>query len=53
MSQKMTSEKEQELLEILELAKEGEQKLKKISETATNLAEKCQQWYEEAISKKR
>ncbi|WP_181280718.1 hypothetical protein [Aphanothece hegewaldii] len=43
---------EKELLEILELVKEEEQKLKKISETATNLAEQCQKWYEEAISKK-
>lgn len=48
----MIDETTKNFIEILELVKEEEQKLKKISEMATNLAEKCQKWYEEAISKK-
>lgn len=35
-----------ELLEMLELAKLGEQKLKEVAEMATALAQKCQRWHE-------
>lgn len=50
----MTKEiaKEKELLEILELAKMSEQKLKEASEIATAMAEKCQRWYEAAQAQK-
>lgn len=50
----MTQEipKEKELLEILELAKMGEQKLREASEMATAMAKKCQHWYEAAQAKK-
>lgn len=37
---------DKELLEILELAKVGEQKLKEAAEMATALAQKYQRWYE-------
>ncbi len=52
MKSEITANKEQELLEILELTKEGEQKLFEISEIATDLAEKCQRWYEGSSNKK-
>ncbi len=50
----MTQEipKEKELLEILELAKMSEQKLREASEMATAMAEKCQRWYEAAPAQK-
>lgn len=35
-----------ELLEILELAKVAEQKMREASEMATAMAQKCQRWYE-------
>ena len=47
MTQQITSEKEQELLEILELVQEGEEKLREISERSTELAQQCQSWYEQ------
>ena len=47
MTQQITSEKEQELLEILELVQEGEEKSREISEISTELAQKCQHWYEQ------
>jgi hypothetical protein len=47
MTQQITSDKEQELLEILELVQEGEEKLREISEKTTELAQKCQCWYEQ------
>ena len=37
---------DRELLEILELAKLGEQKLKEVAEMATAMAQKYQSWYE-------
>lgn len=37
---------EKELLEVLELAKVAEQKMREASEMATALAEKCKSWYE-------
>ncbi|WP_019502967.1 hypothetical protein [Pseudanabaena sp. PCC 6802] len=37
---------ENEILEILELAKVAEQKMKEASEIATGMSEKCQSWYE-------
>lgn len=52
MTKQKTSEQEKELLEILELAKEGEQKLQEISNLATKLAQKCQSWYEQRIPRK-
>jgi uncharacterized protein YbaR (Trm112 family) len=45
MNKKVTEQNQQELLEILALAKDGENKLKVISEKATILTEKCQDWY--------
>lgn len=48
MTQKVLDEKK--LLEILELAKIGEQQLKEISEMATAMAEKYQSWYEEGMA---
>ncbi len=50
----MTQEtpKEKELLEILELAKTSEQKLREASVMATTMAEKCQRWYEAAQAQK-
>lgn len=48
----MPVEKEKKLLEILELAKIGEQKLKEVSEMATAMAEKYQRWYEEGMARK-
>ncbi len=50
MTREVTNEKE--LLEILELAKTGEQKMREISERAEALALKCQRWYEEAAGTK-
>ncbi|GEM_PF-4519525 len=50
MTQKTLDEKK--LLEILELAKIGEQQLKEISEMATAMAEKYQGWYEEGMARK-
>ncbi len=50
MKSEITSNKEQELLEILELTQEGEQKLQEISELATELAAQCQRWYEAGIT---
>jgi hypothetical protein len=44
MTQKVPDEKE--LLEILELAKIAEQKMREASEMATAMAQKCQSWYE-------
>lgn len=52
MTQQVTSEKDEELLDLLELAKEGEQKLKEIGEMATELAQKCQCWYEEGMARR-
>lgn len=53
MTQQITSDKEQELLEILELVQEGEEKLKEISEISTELAHKCQRWYEESMERQK
>lgn len=50
MTEKVLNEKK--LLEILELAKTGEQQLKEISEMATAMAEKYQRWYEEGMARK-
>lgn len=50
MNSEVILNKEQELIEILELAKEGEQKLLEISEIATELAEKCQYCHESAVT---
>lgn len=50
MTQKVPNE--QELLEILELAKIGEQQMREISDRAEALALKCQRWYEEATATK-
>lgn len=47
MTQQIASDKEQELLEILDLVQEGEEKLREISEKSTELAQKCQGWYEQ------
>lgn len=44
MTQKVLDEKE--LLEILELAKIAEQKMREASEMATAMAQKYQSWYE-------
>lgn len=50
MTKPIDKNQEKELLEILELAKDGEKKLQAISELATSFAEKCQRWYEEGIA---
>ncbi|MFB2833851.1 hypothetical protein [Floridanema evergladense] len=52
MTEQMPAEKEEKLLEILELAKIGEQKMKEASEMATAMAEKYQRWYEEGMARK-
>jgi hypothetical protein len=44
MTQKILDENE--MLEIVELAKIAEQKMKEASEIATAMSEKCQSWYE-------
>jgi hypothetical protein len=44
MTQKLLNE--HEMLEILELAKFAERKMKEASEIATAMSEKCQSWYE-------
>jgi hypothetical protein len=53
MNKPITKEKENELQEILKLAKDGEKKLQEISELATTLAENCQRWYEEGMARKK
>jgi hypothetical protein len=52
MNEQPTEQNEKELLEILDLAKDGENKLKVISEQATALAEKCKYWYSLELEKK-
>lgn len=42
----MTIPNEKELLEILEIARIAEQKMREASEMATAMAQKCQGWYE-------
>ena len=44
MTTKVPNEKE--LLEIVELAKVAEHKARKMSEMATEIAQKCQIWYD-------
>jgi hypothetical protein len=51
MNKQVTEQNEQKLLELLELAKDGENKLKIINEKATALAEKCKNWYSLEIEK--
>lgn len=50
MTQQVPNEKE--LLEILEIAKIGERKMKEVSEGLTTLSEKCQRWHETELAKK-
>lgn len=51
MTQQLPPDKEQELLKIVELAQVTEQKLKKMSNFATQMVEKHESWYR-AESKK-
>ena len=44
---------EKELLEILELARNSEQKLKEACKMAESMSKKYQGWYEEATGQKR
>ncbi len=52
MTHNINSEKQKDLLKTLDLAKEGEIKLKEISRLATELSQKCQSWYDEGIARK-
>ena len=52
MTQGIVNEKQQEILEILALAEEGEKQLKSISDRATELSQKCKTWYDEGKKNK-
>lgn len=52
MIEQMTEKQEEELLQVLKLAQDGEKKLEEISQKATELTAKCQIWYKQGIAKK-